>query len=107
MQKLNQEKIIRKERFSGQFITALVFIVAILAIGRVILANRLIESSADLRDLDEKISLLSSQNENLAEQLREKEGLSLVASQAEKAGFTQTAKLTFIQKSPSVAQLLR
>ena len=81
----------------------MIFLVVALAISRVALANRLIESSQSLHDLDQKISELTTENESLSEQLRGKEALSLLSPLAQEAGFTKSTDLTFIQKSPSVA----
>lgn len=103
MQKLIQEEQARTEKFSQGFVIALVLLVAFLSIFRVILANRLIESSESLRSLDLKITRLTAQNEQLDENLRGKESLSVVADNAQKAGFVKISRLTFVQSPADVA----
>ncbi len=93
----------RTERFSQGFVIALILLVAFLSIFRVILANRLIESSESLRNLDLKITQLTAENEQLGQTLRDKESLSVLAPDAQQAGFVRTAKLTFVQSPADVA----
>jgi cell division protein FtsL len=103
LQKLIAEQDIQRRRTSGSLMTGLVVIVAILSVLRVILANWQVESSETLRDLDNKISEQTTANQTLAEQLREKESLTVIENQAKALGYNQDVKLTFLTSEPNVA----
>lgn len=91
------------DRNSNRFLVVLVVLVFLLSAGRVFLANWLVESSDTLRRLDSEIAQQTTQNQNLAAQIRQSESLSLLENQAQAAGFVQTSKISFILPEPNVA----
>lgn len=88
---------------STRLLVCLVTIVASLSILRVFLANWLVESSETMRDLDQKINEQKTQNDKLAETLREKQSITFLEDKAKAAGFIPVPKLSFILPEPHVA----
>lgn len=103
MQKLIEERYSQRQKASGNLVTILVVIVAILSVLRVFMANWQVGSSQTMRDLDKKIAAQESANQLLAEQLREKGSLTAIENQARALGYNQDVKLTFLTPDPNVA----
>jgi cell division protein FtsL len=100
MQKIKIEKDLRKERYSGFFVLALIVVVAILSVGRVFVANRLVETSENLRRLDREVSDLEQQNQQLAEEVRLHESAAYVETKAVELGFQENGHYSFISPKP-------
>ncbi len=105
MKKLVAEQNLKKERLSGLFLMALVVVVAALSVTRVLIANRLVESSERLRNLDQSISQVQRANQDLAENLRGPQSLSQIETEAGSLGFSKTTRLVILPGADSVALL--
>ena len=103
MEKLVSEQKFNKERSSKNFVLILVAVVAILSIVRVFLANWQVESSEILRTMDQRISKQEELNKALAQDLRDRESLVKIESQAKVSGFVPVSKLSFVNSQPRMA----
>ena len=105
MKKLITEQNIKRDRKSGLFLIVLFLVVAVLSIGRVIIANHLVEASERLRAMDKNIQEAKDVNQQLSEQLRSPQSLIQIQVKAESLGFLKTNKIVFLQPAPDVALL--
>ncbi len=103
MKKLTTERNLKKERLSGLFLTVLVLMVVALSVTRVVIANRLVESSEKLRSLDQEITKARDLNRNLAQGQRLPQSLSQIAQRAKDLGFAKTNQVVFLGVGDSVA----
>lgn len=105
MQKIKVEKDLRKERYSGFFILVLILVVVFLSVGRVFVANRLVETSENLRRLDREVSDLEQQNQRLSEEVRLHESAAYVETKATVLGFQRIGHYSFISPKPVTVAL--
>ncbi len=103
MKKLIAEQNIKKDRFTRAALLLLVFFVSTLLVAKVIMANRLVEASGKLRNLDRKITELSTSNSELSESVRTTSSLTQLETAAQKAGFTKSQKFAVVKPTESVA----
>lgn len=103
MEKLITEQKFNKERSSKSFVLVLAAIVAILSVTRVFMANWRVESSETLRTMDQKIVTQTEINKELAQNLRDRESLVKIESQAKASGFVPLSKLSFVKPQPGMA----
>lgn len=103
MKKLINEQNLKKDRLRAIFLTVLISVVVALLVVKVVIANRLIEDSEKLRQIDKHITALEETNQTLAEQLRAPQSLVTVEIAAQKAGFVKSDRLVFLAPAPSVA----
>lgn len=103
MKKLITEQNLKKDRLSGFFLTLLVLIVAVLAVTRVVIANRLVEASEKLRVFDQTIAQIEKTNQNLSETLRGPSSITQIEEKAKTLGFVPTSHLVFLTKTPEMA----
>lgn len=103
MQKINEEKRQQKNKHSNILVWVFVTVVVFLSISRVIIANQTVGASEKLRNLDNRIAAFKSQNEVMAEDLRQKESLASLQNQAGALGFSRTDKYSFLSPSAPVA----
>lgn len=87
-------------------ISVLILLVIILAVFRVGIANRAVESSEKLKNLDREISALEAENQLRAEKLRVKASLTHLEPKAQEAGFQKTGNYAFVEKTGPVAVVL-
>lgn len=102
MKKLIAEQENKKDRKTFAIITFLVTLVAVLFIARVGVANRLVESSAKLRELDQKISSLKNENDQLAEDNRVNNSLSYLENVTKSLGFEKSYNYQILSKDNSL-----
>jgi hypothetical protein len=93
MQKLQAEQNYHQEKVSGLIVLLLVIVVGLLTAGRVFMANRLVETSQTLKNLDLEIIKLEAENEILAKDLRAQESMTIVEKKVTALGFIP-AKVT-------------
>lgn len=105
MKKLIAEKNSRNEKLSGIFIGTLVVLVAIMAVSRVLIANRLVEASEKLRTMDKTIEIVQNENQRLSEELRLPRSISTVSQKIEQLGFSKNTQVFFLAQPTSVALL--
>lgn len=105
MKKFTIEQNLKKDRLSTIFMTVLVLLVGVLCIGRVIIANHLVEDSEKLRTLDKEISEIKDKNQNLAETIRAPQSLTQIEDKAKTLGFVKSTHLTFLEPTTQVALL--
>ncbi len=103
MRKLQQEQNVRHDRFSGWVVFILFFIVALLSAGRVFAANRLVETSDNLRRLDAQVSQLEAQNQTLSQEVRTQESMAAIENRVLAGGFVKTGHFAFLSNSREVA----
>lgn len=103
LKKLIAEQNTKKDRFARIALLFLLFFVSTLLIAKVVMANRLVEASGKLRDLDRKIADLSTTNDELSESVRSASSLTRLESVAQSMGFVKNQKFAVIKASGSVA----
>ncbi len=103
MQKLIAEQEERTTKKSKHVMLGLFFVLAILSVVRVVLANRLVEDSGRLHTVDAKIAVLERTNALLSEEVREKSAIVYVESKAIAKGFTQVKTYSYIHPERPVA----
>lgn len=103
MQTLIEQKKQFKEKKTNSLVFILIAVVAILGVSRVLIANQMVGASEKMRNLDQQIQKVESQNEILAEATRQKESLSSLENKTGALGFTKTNKYSFIRPSDPVA----
>ena len=103
MQKL--EQVLRHEKFSALIVFVLFFVVAVLSVGRVFAANRLVETSDNLRRMDLEVSKLEQQNQALAEEVRSQESMVYVENKIAQLGFGESSRYAYLTPSTEVALL--
>lgn len=103
MQKLQQEQVLHHERLSGLVVLVLFIMVALISAGRVFVANRLVETSENLRRYDQEVLQLESQNQKLAEEIRTKESISTIEEKVKELGFVRTDRYAYLASAPEVA----
>lgn len=103
MKKLIAEQNIKNDRLTRGALLLLVFFVSLLLIAKVIMANRLVEASGKLRDLDKKIANLSASNGELSESVRTASSLTQLEDAALQSGFIKGQKFAVIKTTGSVA----
>lgn len=81
----------------------LFIIIAVLSAGRVFAANRLVETSENLRKLDLEAVRLETENQKLAEEVRTSQSISLIAEKATNLGFVKNNHFAFLAPSPTIA----
>lgn len=105
MKKLISEQNFKKDHRSGVLMLFLVTLVALLSIGRVVIANHLVESSEKLRQMDKNIQEIQNTNQILAEKLRSPQSLTQIELKAKSLGFSQSGHLVFLKPISEVALL--
>ena len=103
MKKLQTEQYHQKEKLSGLVVLCLFALVGILAGGRVFMANRLVEASQNLRNMDREITRLESENEILVKEVRSKQSMEAVEKRVEALGFAQNYRLVYVTRPVEVA----
>lgn len=103
MQKLKAEQEQSKFRLSRGVIIALFAIIAVLSIGRVAIANRLVDDSSRLKAMDQQITALEEQNNQLSEELREKSSITKLQAKATEEGFVKSKSQSYIRSQLPVA----
>jgi cell division protein FtsL len=103
LKKLIAEQNIKNDRLTRGALLLLVFFVSLLLIAKVIMANRLVEASGKLRDLDRKITNLSATNGELSESVRTASSLTQLENTALASGFVKGQKFAVIKTTGSVA----
>lgn len=74
-----------------------------LSVGRVLIANRLVEASQTLRSLDTQIAQVQKENQDLSQALRAPGSIDAVEVKARQLGFVKTTNYVFLSKPPSTA----
>lgn len=105
LKKLEQEQSFKHNRLSGWVMFGLFFIIGLLSVGRVIAANRLVETSENLRVMDQQVQNLEAENQVLSEQVRVEESMTYVESKVAKMGFTTSPHYAFLTAPSKVAFL--
>lgn len=105
MKKLEQEQAFKHNRLSGWLFFVLFLVVAVLSIGRVFAANRLVETSESLRVMDSQVQTLEAQNQILSEEVRVKESMAFVENKVSQMGFTATPHYAYLTTPSKVAFL--
>lgn len=105
MKKLINEQNLKREKVSGLFLAILLILVATLSVGRVVIANRLVEFSERLRALDKTIVETRDKNQILAESLRAPQSLTVIEDKAKALGFVNSGRLIFLTPAAQVALL--
>lgn len=103
MKKLQQEQMVQKDRFSGLVIMVLVLLVAVLSIGRVFAANRLVEASENLRRLDLEATNLEKENRLLAAEVRLITSGNFLEAKAKELGFVKNSHFAYLSVTPEMA----
>ncbi len=103
MKKLIAEQDLKKDRLSKAFIALLIVLAFALSVVRVVIANRLVEASGNLRSLDTQITDIQEQNQLLSEKLRTPQAIESVEARAKEQGFVKTTAYVFLETSPSTA----
>ena len=96
MKKLIAEQNLRKDQLSNFFVVVLTVAVVGLCVARIIIANRLVEASEQMREMDRQIELVKEVNQNIAEQLRQPQSVTLIEKKAKALGFIKTSHLVFL-----------
>lgn len=78
-------------------------IIAVLSTGRVFAANRLVETSENLRKLDLEAVKLETENQNLAEKVRTGQSINLIEEKAAGLGFIKNNHFAFLAPAPTIA----
>lgn len=105
MKKLTAEQNFKKDRLSSFFLAALIFAVIGLSVGRVVIANRLVEAGEKLRSLDQSTETAKKANQRLAEAVRLPQSLFQIEEKAKALGFVKTSHLVFLDSTERVALL--
>lgn len=103
MKRLQEEQYSRHRKISGLVIWALFVAVALLSAGRVFAANRLVETSENLRRLDQEVDKLETQNQILAQELRSQESIETIQSKAAALGFIKANHYAYLSNIWQVA----
>lgn len=103
MKKLIIEENLNKNKLSKRILICVVCFLGFLAVGRVLLANWLLEKSVGIEDLDKKISNLSLENDKIREELRMKQSLEILSQESIKSGFVAKGKISYMIAPPTVA----
>lgn len=103
MKKLIAEQDLKKDRLSRVFIALLVILAFALSVVRVLIANRLVEASGNLRALDTQTADIQKENQLLSEQLRAPQSIDSIEARAKELGFVKTATYVFLTTPPSTA----
>lgn len=103
MEKLQIEYNLKREKLSKKVIFLLGFFAIFLLVARVVIANRLVEVSSKLRDLDHQIEIIEKQNDQIAEEVRSRESLVSIESRAASLGFRSVRNLSYITSPEPVA----
>ncbi len=98
MQKLQKEKLEQRNKKSRTVIFLAGLILVFACIIRVVIANRLVEATDKLHRLEVEEEKLQADNEILSENLRTKDSLISLRSEAEKMGFAPVTQVTYIEK---------
>ncbi len=105
MKKLEQEQTLRHNRFSGWLLVGLFFVIGLLSVGRVFAANRLVETSENLRLMDSQAQTLEVQNQVLSEEVRVKESMTYVETKVSNMGFIRSPHYAYLTIPNKVAFL--
>lgn len=81
----------------------MVLLVFILSVGRIFVANRLVESSDKLRKMDAQILALEAQNQSLSQEVRHLESSGVVEQNAVKNGFSFNSHFAVFTPAPEMA----
>ena len=81
----------------------LILLVVILSVGRVVIANRLVEASEKMRVLDKNIENFKEANQNLSEAMRQPQSIAVIEDRAKALGFVKINRLVFLAKPTKVA----
>lgn len=103
MKKLITEQNLKKDRRTAILISILIFLVAVLAVIRVVIANRLVDASEKLRTADRKIEAIKEANQNVFEALRQPQSITYVEEKAKTLGYTKAERLVFLSPQIQVA----
>lgn len=106
MKKLQTEQDLRKEKYAGIIVLFLLVVFGLLAGTRVFVANRLVETSQNLKSLDQEITRLETENEVLTEALRSGQAIGTVENKISAMGFTPTFRLAHLSRPAEVAYKL-
>ena len=105
MQKLQNEQNLRNEKYSSLIFFTLFLIVGLLSVARVFAANRLVETSDNLRKMDVQVNQLEAENRILAQEVRSKESMVFVETKMTELGFTKTPHYTYVNSTVRMAFL--
>lgn len=103
MKKLQVEQNLHQEKVSGLVVLVLLAVVGLLALGRVFMANRLVETSQLLRNLDQEITETESANQVLAQEVRGAQAIGTAQKKLAAAGFVSTSSLSYVSGPAKVA----
>lgn len=103
LKKLIAEQNNKNDRFAKTALLLLLFFVSALLVAKVVMANRLVEASGKLRDLDRKIAEATTTNSELSEAVRGVSSLASLESMAQSQGFVKSQKFTVVKPNDSVA----
>lgn len=103
MKRLIEEEQRRQDRTSQIFLGGLVALAAVLLVVQVLIANRLVEASDKLRNLDLQIATMEDQNQSLSEGVRTKESLVAISDQAKTLGFLLSGQISYLSAFQPVA----
>lgn len=103
MHKLQEEQFVKQNKYS-KFILALLFLtVGILSMVRVFAANRLVETSENLRNLDNQVRNLEAKNMVLAENVRAYESINYISEKVTELGFKVSPRYSYLTGGTQVA----
>ncbi len=105
LEKLKLERFHSREKLSQRVLICLGVLALFFLLARVVIANRLVEAGARLRDLDHQIEVSSDQNDLLAEEIRSRESLTKLEKKANTLGFQPVRSLGYITSPLPVAKI--
>lgn len=103
MKRLKLEEEGHFQKNSRRLVFFLVFLFAGLSVLRIFVANRVVDSSEKMRQLDQKIAILTEENQTLAEKFRSLSSTNLLEQKAIAAGFVKRIGFSFLLPTPGVA----
>lgn len=103
MHKLQEEQFVKQNKYSKFILALLILTVGILSVVRVFAANHLVETSENLRNLDNQVRDLETKNMVLAENVRVYESINYISTKITDLGFKISPRYSYLIGSPQVA----
>jgi hypothetical protein len=96
MKKLQKEIDLKKDRRSVILTVLILLVFGLVSVARIVVANRLVEASDRLHALEVKESILTSQNQNLSQELGQVFSLSYLQEKARSLGLVTPARVLYL-----------
>lgn len=101
---MKKEKTNKKLKFLSLSLTKTFVLTAlILAIGQIILSNRLATSGGELQKINKQIEMIEAENKRLQNEIAQKISLSEISVKAKKRGFVREPKVINLSGDSQVA----